>query len=333
MTIVVPTPADLLPTPPTTADPASFDSRMDATLLAQQAMVPQVNQLAQDTYTNAQDASASATAASGSASAAAISASSALSSKNTAEAAGTAAVQAFDDFDRRYLGAKASAPTLDNDGNPLQSGALFFLIGTGMRAWTGAAWEAAYLPSSGYQETLVSGTNIKTFGGQSILGSGDLPAPVGAVPIVGSIFAGFTSPDYTDSLGGKWLRLGFSIPINPTAETALAPYGALTYQQFAPRTLPVSANWYSATYGNGVFVAVAQSSAIAATSPDGVTWTQRALPVSANWYSATYGNGVFVAVAQSSAIAATSPNPTANQAMSWGTAATSGGLPQFVRYA
>lgn len=172
MTIVVPTPAALLPTPPTTADPASFDGRMDATLLAQQALVPQVNQLAQDTYTNAQDASASATAASGSASAAAISASSALSSKNTAETAGNAAVQAFDDFDKRYLGAKASAPTLDNDGNPLQAGALFFLIGTGMRAWSGSAWEAAYLPASGYQETLVSGTNIKTVNGQSLLGAG-----------------------------------------------------------------------------------------------------------------------------------------------------------------
>lgn len=174
MTIVVPTPADLLPTPPTTADPASFDARMDATLLAQQAMVPQVNQLAQDTYTNAQDASASATAASGSASAAATSESSALSSKNTAQAAETAAVQAFDDFDKRYLGAKASAPTLDNDGNPLQSGALFFLIGTGMRVWSGSAWEAAYLPASGYQEKLVSGTNIKTVSGQSLLGAGSV---------------------------------------------------------------------------------------------------------------------------------------------------------------
>ena len=232
--------------------------------------------------------------------------------------------------------------------------------------WTKAGVDAK-------QNTLVSGTNIKTFGGQSILGSGDLPAPVGAVPIVGSIFAGFTSPDYTDSLGGKWLRLGFVIPINQTAVTALAPYGAVTYQHFTQRTMPVSTGWYSVTYGNGVFVAIAYSDTIAATSPDGITWTQRALPVSASWQSVTYGNGVFVAVAQSSAIAATSPdgitwtqrvlpasaswisvtyggtsfvavasgstvaatspNPTANQAMSWGTAATSGGLPQFVRYA
>ena len=39
----------------------------------------------------------------------------------------------------------------------------------------------------------------------------------------------------------------------------------------------------------------------------GITWTQRTLPVSGNWFSVTYGGGVFVAVAYNSAIAATSP--------------------------
>ena len=39
----------------------------------------------------------------------------------------------------------------------------------------------------------------------------------------------------------------------------------------------------------------------------GITWTQLAMPVSTNWQSVTYGNGLFVAVASSSAIAATSP--------------------------
>ena len=38
----------------------------------------------------------------------------------------------------------------------------------------------------------------------------------------------------------------------------------------------------------------------------GVLWTQRTLPASADWQSVTYGNGVFVAVARSSTIAATS---------------------------
>jgi hypothetical protein len=73
------------------------------------------------------------------------------------------------------------------------------------------------------------------------------------------------------------------------------------------RTLPSSADWYSVTYGNGVFVAVAQNSTAAATSPDGITWTARTLPNTDNWQSVSYGNGVFVAVAYVSTTAATSP--------------------------
>ena len=38
------------------------------------------------------------------------------------------------------------------------------------------------------------------------------------------------------------------------------------------------------------FVAVARSSQVAATSTDGITWTQRTLPTSANWQSVTYGD-------------------------------------------
>jgi hypothetical protein len=43
-----------------------------------------------------------------------------------AEAAQAAAEAVFDNFDDRYLGAKSSAPTVDNDGNTLQDGALYF---------------------------------------------------------------------------------------------------------------------------------------------------------------------------------------------------------------
>ena len=69
---------------------------------------------------------------------------------------------------------------------------------------------------------------------------------------------------------------------------------------WAQRTLPVNTVWISVTYGNGLFVGVSYSSAIAGTSPDGITWTQRTLPVSANWYSVTYGNGLFVAITKGS---------------------------------
>ena len=46
--------------------------------------------------------------------------------KTAAEAAQTAAETALDSFDDRYLGAKASNPTVDNDGNTLIDGALYF---------------------------------------------------------------------------------------------------------------------------------------------------------------------------------------------------------------
>lgn len=57
----------------------------------------------------------------------------------------------FSDFDTRYLGSKALPPALDNEGNALAAGALYFDTAAGeMRAWSGSAWVAAYLPASGY---------------------------------------------------------------------------------------------------------------------------------------------------------------------------------------
>jgi hypothetical protein len=60
----------------------------------------------------------------------------------TAAAASAAAAEAsYDSFDDRYLGAKSSAPTLDNDGNALVTGALYWNSVTAtMFAWTGSAW-------------------------------------------------------------------------------------------------------------------------------------------------------------------------------------------------
>ncbi len=61
------------------------------------------------------------------------------------------------------------------------------------------------------------------------------------------------------------------------------------------RTLPANVKWTSVAYGNGTFVAVAYDSTIAATSPDGINWTQRTLPVDKS-NALVYGNGIFVAV-------------------------------------
>ena len=48
------------------------------------------------------------------------------SSATASAASATAAAASYDDFDDRYLGAKASDPTLDNDSNALVDGAMFF---------------------------------------------------------------------------------------------------------------------------------------------------------------------------------------------------------------
>ena len=44
-----------------------------------------------------------------------------------------------------------------------------------------------------------------------------------------------------------------------------------------------------------MFVAISSLSSSATSSIDGITWTLRTLPVSDNWYSTTYGNGLFLA--------------------------------------
>ena len=62
-------------------------------------------------------------------------------SATAAAASATAAEAAYDSFDDRYLGAKSSAPTLDNDGNALLTGAIYWNSVTNqMFAWTGSAW-------------------------------------------------------------------------------------------------------------------------------------------------------------------------------------------------
>ena len=65
------------------------------------------------------------------------------------------------------------------------------------------------------------------------------------------------------------------------------------------RTYLPDLNYKSVTYGNGLFVAVANSGTgnRVMTSPDGITWTRRTSAADNSWWSATYGNGLFAAVA------------------------------------
>ena len=89
-------------------------------------------------------ASTSATAAASSATAAASSATAAASSATSAASSATSAAASFDSFDDRYLGAKSSAPSTDNDGDALQTGTLYFNTTTNsMQVYGGSGFTAA----------------------------------------------------------------------------------------------------------------------------------------------------------------------------------------------
>jgi hypothetical protein len=62
-------------------------------------------------------------------------------SATAAAASATAAAASYDSFDDRYLGSKSSAPSVDNDGNALIEGALYWnSVDNAMYAWTGSEW-------------------------------------------------------------------------------------------------------------------------------------------------------------------------------------------------
>ena len=99
---------------------------------------------ATEAATSATTATTKASEASTSATNAATSATAAQTAQTAAEAAQTAAETAADNFDDTYLGAKASDPSVDNDGDALNAGDLYFNTTSNvLRVYSGSAWQDA----------------------------------------------------------------------------------------------------------------------------------------------------------------------------------------------
>jgi hypothetical protein len=127
--------------------------------------------------TQATNAAASASAASTSASNASTSASNASTSATNAAASATSAAASYDAFDDRYLGSKASNPSVDNDGNALLTGALYYnTTGNQLYVWNGTAWDAAAFSTSG---AVIS---FNTRAGAVTLTSGDVTGALTYTP-------------------------------------------------------------------------------------------------------------------------------------------------------
>lgn len=162
-----------LPAAPSPTDtPAEFNTKAFAFLAALDPWGDAADALAvtMDGYADAAAASASsadtdAATATTQAGIATTKAGEAAASAVTAGNAATSAAASFDSFDDRYLGAKTSDPSLDNDGNALITGALYFNSSVGeMRVRTsGGTWAAAYIPAEGYLTDGDIGSTVQAY--------------------------------------------------------------------------------------------------------------------------------------------------------------------------
>jgi len=74
----------------------------------------------------------------------------AATSATSAAAAAVAAAASADSFDDTYLGAKSSDPSVDNDGDSLNAGDLYFNTSSNvLKVYSGSAWQVAAISSSG----------------------------------------------------------------------------------------------------------------------------------------------------------------------------------------
>lgn len=104
----------------------------------------------------------------------------AVTSASDAATAATNAAASYDAFDDRYLGAKSVAPSVDNDGNTLQVGALYFNTSSNfMKVWSGTNWLDAYASVSGAVTSVTASSPIISSGGANPDIS--MPAATGSV--------------------------------------------------------------------------------------------------------------------------------------------------------
>jgi hypothetical protein len=163
----------------TAAATSATSAAASATAAATSASSASVSQSA--AATSATSAAASQTAAATSASsaltsqtAASTSAASAATSASSAATSATDAATTYDNFDDRYLGSKGSPPSVDNDGNTLLVGAIYWnTVANAMYVWSGSAWVQIAVttiysaPTLGSQ-TIASGTTYTNIAGLTI---------------------------------------------------------------------------------------------------------------------------------------------------------------------
>ena len=179
------------------ADSAKWDLVVDAAYAATQATNAAAS--ASAAATSAANSATSASASASSASSAASSATSASTAQTAAEAAQAAAELAADNFDDTYLGAKASDPSVDNDGDALTAGDLYFnTTSNELKVYNGSVWQTAAVSTAGL---LTSANNLSDLGSAATaLTNLGLTATAAELNTMDGITATVTELNYTDGV-------------------------------------------------------------------------------------------------------------------------------------
>lgn len=170
--------------------------------------------------TEATNASTSASNSATSATASASSAAAASTSETNAASSATAAAASYDDFDDRYLGAKSSDPSTDNDGDALLAGALYFNTTTNiMQTYTGSAWQSIATGGAG----LLASNNLNDVQSASTSRT-NLGVAIGSdVQAFSSVLAG-TTASYTTAEETKLAGIEASATADQTAAEIKTAY-------------------------------------------------------------------------------------------------------------
>ena len=162
-----------------TATTQASNASTSATAAASSASAASTS--ASNASTSETNAATSASNASTSASNASTSETNAANSATSAANSATSAAASYDSFDDRYLGAKSSAPTVDNDGDALLTGALYYNTTAGqLYIWDGSIWDDAAFSASG------SVTSFNTRTGAVTLTSSDVNTALGSDAVLDS---------------------------------------------------------------------------------------------------------------------------------------------------
>jgi len=230
----------------------------------------------------AASASAAATSASNaatSASNASTSESNASSSASSASTSATNAANSYDAFDDRYLGSKSSAPSVDNDGNALLTGALYWnSTSNELYLWTGSAWTRSALSGTDFVaktgDTMtgaLSLTALTASADSAFTSTGALSISKGTTgqrptPASGMLRFNTTTTEFEGYNGTAWASVGgaalsndtstatnlFPLFANATSGAASTLFTGSTKLLYKPSTGELSSSVVNA--GNGIYV-------------------------------------------------------------------------------